>query len=99
MSPSGSRAKSKATRAGIATGLALRAWNLARQVDWETVWLRARWLAHHSRRLYNNLDDAERREFMSMVVPQRGARTFGAVERDRLRYLVTKAFTGSGPRR
>lgn len=92
------RQRSRATKAGVATGLALRAWNLARQIDWETVWLRARWLAHHSRRLYNNLDEAERREFMEMVVPQRGTRTFGAVERDRLRYLVTKAFTGNRPR-
>jgi hypothetical protein len=93
------RAKSRAAKAGIATGLAMRAWNLARQIDWDTVWLRARWLARHSRRLYNNLDEAERREFMEMVVPKRGARNLGAVERDRLRFLVTKAFTGNGPGR
>lgn len=88
---------SKARRAGMAAGVAARSWDFARRVDWATVMVRARWLAHHSRRLYENLTPAERKEFLSLVVPEKETAYFGPEQRERLRYLVTKALSGRTP--
>lgn len=90
---------SRARKAGVAAGLAGRAFEYARRVDWPAVWVRARWLSHHTRRLYSNLTPEERREFLAIVVPTRDATYLPKEERDRLRYLVTKAFAGDGGRR
>ena len=96
MSPGGSKKKgSRARSAGVAAGLAGKAFDYARRVDWPTVWMRARWLSHHTRRLYSNLTPEERREFLAIVVPTRDATYLQKDERDRLRYLVTKAFSGN----
>ena len=98
MARSGSRNRSAARSAGVAAGLAGRAFEYARRVDWPAVWLRAKWLSHHTRRLYSNLTPEERREFLAIVVPTRDATYLPKDERDRLRYLVTKAFSGpAGP--
>jgi hypothetical protein len=86
---------SKARRAGVAAGVAARSWDFAKRVDWATVMVRARWLAHHSKRLYDNLTPAERKEFLSLVVPEREAAYFGPEQRERLKFLVTKALSGS----
>lgn len=88
---------SKARRAGIAAGLAARSWEYARKVDWATVMIRARWLAHHSKRLYENLTPAERKEFLALVVPEKETAYFGPEQRERLRFLVTKALSGHPP--
>lgn len=88
--------QSKAARAGVAAGLIARSAGYARQVDWPAVWLRARWLSHHTRRLYNNLTEEERREFLEIVVPTRQSRFIAREDRSRVVELVTKAF--SGPR-
>ena len=85
---------SRARKAGVAAGLAARSWDFARRVDWATVMVRARWLAHHSKRLYDNLTPAERKEFLSLVVPEKETSYFGPEQRERLRYLVTKALSG-----
>lgn len=85
---------SRARRAGVAAGLAARSWDFARRVDWATVMVRARWLAHHSKRLYDNLTPAERREFLSLVVPEKETAYFGPEQRERLKFLVTKALSG-----
>ena len=98
MARSGSIGRSTARTAGVAAGLAGRAFEYARRVDWPAVWIRARWLSHHTRRLYSNLTPEERREFLAIVVPTRDATYLPKDERDRLRYLVTKAFSGpAGP--
>lgn len=90
---------SSARKAGVAAALAARSWEFAKKVDWATVMVRARWLAHHSRRLYDNLTPAERKEFLSLVVPEKETAYFGPEQRERLRYLVTKALSGDSDRR
>jgi hypothetical protein len=89
--------KSKAARAGVAAGLAVRTWDFAKRVDWPAVWMRAQWLSHHTRRLYNNLTEEERREFFDLVVPTRDSRMVRREDRGRIQELVTKAFTGNPP--
>lgn len=85
---------SKATKAGMAVGIAARTFNYAKKVDWPAVWLRAQWLTHHTKRLYNNLSDAERKEFMNLVVPTKDHKIIPKEDRGRVQELVTKAFTG-----
>lgn len=87
---------SKARKAGVAAGIAARSWDFAKRVDWATVMVRARWLAHHSKRLYDNLTPEERKEFLSLVVPEKETAYFGPDQRERLRYLVSKALSGRG---
>jgi hypothetical protein len=74
-----------------------RAWDFARRVDWPAVWMRAQWLSHHTKRLYNNLSEEERKEFFRLVVPTKDAPMVAKEDRGRVQELVTKAFTG--PRR
>lgn len=57
--------------------------------------MRARWLTHHSKRLYNNLTEEERKEFFSLVVPTKDAPMVARKDRARVQELVTKAFTGN----
>lgn len=95
MARSGSKGRSTARTAGVAAGLAGRAFEYARRVDWPAVWVRAKWLSHHTRRLYSNLTPDERREFLAIVVPTRDSTYLPKDERDRLRYLVTRAFSDS----
>ena len=97
MAESGKKERSTARTAGVAAGLAGRAFEYARRVDWPAVWIRAKWLSHHTRRLYANLTPEERREFLAIVVPTRDSSYLPRNERDRLRYLVTKAFSGPPP--
>jgi hypothetical protein len=87
--------KSKAAKAGVAAGLAVRTWDFAKRVDWPAVWMRAQWLSHHTKRLYNNLTEEERREFFDLVVPTRDSKMVRREDRGRIQELVTKAFTGS----
>jgi hypothetical protein len=87
--------KSKAAKAGVAAGLAVRTWDFAKRVDWPAVWMRAQWLSHHTKRLYNNLTEEERREFFDLVVPTRDSRMVRREDRGRIQELVTKAFTGN----
>jgi hypothetical protein len=87
--------KSKAAKAGVAVGITARAWDFAKRVDWPAVWLRAQWLSHHTKRLYNNLSEEERKEFFRLVVPTRDAPVVPREDRGRVQELVTKAFTGS----
>jgi len=87
--------KSKAAKAGTAAGLAARGIDFAKRVDWPAVWLRAQWLTHHTKRLYNNLSEAERKEFMQLVVPTKDHKVIPRTDRGRVQELVTKAFTGS----
>lgn len=87
--------KSKANQAGAAVGLAAKAWEYGRKVDWPAVWMRARWLTHHSQRLYNNLTPAERKEFLDIVVPTKSSKLVAKEDRARVTELVTKAFTGN----
>ncbi|HMT04576.1 MAG: hypothetical protein KDB48_01690 [Solirubrobacterales bacterium] len=86
---------SKAKKAGAAVGLAGRAWEYGKRVDWPAVWMRARWLSHHSQRLYNNLTPEERREFLDIVVPTRDSKMIAKDDRARVAELVSKAFSGS----
>ncbi len=86
--------KSKASRAGAAIGLAGRGVEFAKRVDWPAVWLRAQWLSHHTKRLYNNLSEDERREFMRLVVPTKDQKIVPKEDRGRVQELVAKAFTG-----
>lgn len=88
--------RSKAARAGVAAGLIARSVSYARRVDWPAVWLRAKWLSHHSQRLYSNLTEAERREFLEIVIPTRSSRFIAREDRSRVVELVTKAFSGPG---
>lgn len=81
----------------MAAGLIARSFRYARRVDWPAVWMRAKWLSHHSQRLYSNLTEEERREFLEIVVPTRSSRFIAKEDRPRVIELVTKAF--SGPRR
>jgi hypothetical protein len=90
--------KSKATKAGVAAGVGMRAWDYAKRVDWPAVWLRAQWLTHHTKRLYNNLSEEERREFLNLVVPLKDRRIIPREDRGRVTELVTKAFTGNASR-
>lgn len=85
---------SKAAKAGVAAGLVSRGYTYAKRVDWPAVWMRAQWLTHHSKRLYNNLSDAERKEFMDLVVPTKDKPIVPKADRSRVTELVTKAFTG-----
>lgn len=85
---------SRARRAGTAAGLIGRAWQYGRRVDWPAVWMRARWLSHHTQRLYNNLTPAERKEFLDLVVPTKSSRFVAREDRGRVTELVSKAFTG-----
>lgn len=85
--------RSRAARAGIAAGLVARSFRYARQVDWPAVWMRARWLSHHTQRLYNNLSEEERREFLEIVVPTKSSRFIAREDRPRVVELVTKAFS------
>lgn len=87
--------KSKANQAGAAVGLAAKAWEYGRKVDWPAVWMRARWLTHHTQRLYNNLTPAERKEFLDIVVPTKSSKLVAKEDRARVSELVTKAFTGN----
>jgi hypothetical protein len=86
--------KSKSARAGAAAGIAVRTWDYAKRVDWPAVWMRARWLSHHTQRLYNNLSEDERREFFRLVVPTRDAPMVAKQDRARVQELVIKAFSG-----
>ena len=86
---------SKAGKAGVAVGLAARGYNYAKKVDWPAVWMRAQWLQHHSKRLYSNLSESERKEFLNLVVPTKDQPFIPAKDRGRVQELVTKAFTGS----
>ncbi len=86
--------KSKAARAGAAAGMAAKSWEYAKRVDWPAVWMRARWLSHHTQRLYNNLSEEERKEFFSLVVPTKDARLVAKEDRSRVQELVVKAFSG-----
>jgi hypothetical protein len=85
---------SKAKKAGMAIGLAGRAWEYGKRVDWPAVWMRARWLTHHTQRLYNNLTPAERKEFLDLVVPTKSSKLVAKEDRSRVTELVSKAFTG-----
>ena len=85
---------SKAKKAGMAVGLMGKAWEYGRRVDWPAVWMRARWLTHHTQRLYNNLTPAERKEFMDLVVPTKESRLIAKDDRARVTALVSKAFSG-----
>ena len=87
--------KSKANQAGAAVGLAAKGWEYGRKVDWPAVWMRARWLTHHTQRLYNNLTPAERKEFLDIVVPTKSSKLVAKEDRARVTELVTKAFTGN----
>ncbi len=92
------KSKNKAGSAAAA-GIAARGYAFARNVNWPAVWLRAQWLAHHSKRLYDNLDEAERKEFMELVVPMKGGKSPKAslvdkTDRARIQELVTKALFG-----
>lgn len=93
-------AKTNKTASGAAAaGIAARGYAFARNVNWPAVWLRAQWLAHHSKRLYDNLDEAERKEFMELVVPMKGGKSPKAslvskTDRARIQELVTKALFG-----
>jgi hypothetical protein len=91
--------KSKAARAGMAAGVAMRTWDFAKRVDWPAVWMRAQWLSHHTKRLYNNLSEEERREFFDLVVPTRDSKMVRREDRGRIQELVAKAFTGTPPTR
>lgn len=90
--------KSKAAKSGAVVGMAARGFEYARRVDWPAVWLRAQWLTHHTKRLYNNLTEEERKEFMNLVVPTRDSKIIAREDRGRVQELVTKAFTGSANR-
>ena len=92
------KSKNKAGSAAAAS-VAARGYAFARNVNWPAVWLRAQWLAHHSKRLYDNLDEAERKEFMTLVVPMKGGKSPKAslvskTDRERIQQLVTKAIFG-----
>lgn len=87
--------KSKAGKAGITVAAAARGLEFAKRVDWPAVWLRAQWLSHHTKRLYNNLSEAERKEFLNLVVPTKDHRGIPREARGRVQELVTKAFTGT----
>lgn len=92
------KSKNKAGSAAAAS-VAARGYAFARNVNWPAVWLRAQWLAHHSKRLYDNLDEAERKEFMELVVPMKGGKSPKAslvdkTDRARIQELVTKALFG-----
>lgn len=84
----------KSGKAGALAFAAMRGYRFARRVDWPVVWMRAKWLTHHSQRLYNNLSESERKEFLRIVVPTKGARLVSPEDRNRLVELVTKAFRG-----
>jgi len=56
--------------------------------------MRARWLTHHTQRLYNNLTPAERKEFLDLVVPTKSSKLVAKEDRARVTELVSKAFTG-----
>lgn len=86
--------KSKSAKAGAAAGIALKTWDYAKRVDWPAVWMRARWLSHHTQRLYNNLSEEERKEFFQLVVPTRDAPMVAKEDRARVQELVVKAFSG-----
>jgi hypothetical protein len=90
--------KSKAAKSGAVVGVVARGFNYARRVDWAAVWIRAQWLTHHTKRLYNNLSEEERREFMNLVVPTKDSKMIAREDRGRVQELVTKAFTGSANR-
>lgn len=89
---------SAAGKAGVAVGIAARGFNYAKKVDWPAVWLRAQWLQHHTKRLYSNLSDSERKEFMNLVIPTKDQPFIASKDRGRVQELVTKAFTGSSRR-
>ena len=86
--------KSKAASAGAVAGIAVKSWEFAKRVDWPAVWMRARWLSHHTQRLYNNLDEEERKEFFRLVVPTKDAPMVAKEDRGRVQELVMKAFSG-----
>ncbi len=86
--------KSRAAKAGAAAGIAARGWDYAKRVDWPAVWMRAQWLSHHTKRLYNNLSEEERKEFFNLVVPTKDAPMVAKEDRGRVQELVAKAFTG-----
>lgn len=89
---------SAAGKAGVAAGLAARGFSYAKKVDWPAVWLRAQWLTHHTKRLYSNLSEAERKEFLNLVIPTKDQPIIAKQDRGRVQELVTKAFTGNSPR-
>jgi len=86
--------KSKAAKAGAAAAVTAQAWDFAKRIDWPAVWMRAQWLSHHTKRLYNNLSEEERKEFFSLVVPTKDAPMVRREDRGRVQELVGKAFTG-----
>lgn len=75
-------------------GFLALAYRHGRQVDWPLMWMRAKWLTHHTKRLYDNLSEQERREFLRIVVPTKGSRFVAGEDRARIVELVTKAFRG-----
>lgn len=87
-------ARKRKARAGAAAALAARGYRYARQINWPVVWMRAKWLTHHGRRLYNNLAEDERKELLRLVVPTKNARMVAKEDRARVVELVTKAWTG-----
>ncbi|MBK8293369.1 MAG: hypothetical protein IPK93_00805 [Solirubrobacterales bacterium] len=89
---------SKAGKAGVTVGLAARGFNYAKTVDWPAVWMRAQWLQHHTKRLYSNLSESERKEFLNLVVPTKDQPFIAGKDRGRVQELVTKAFTGGSPK-
>ena len=87
----------KSGKTRVAAGIAATGYRYAKRVDWPAVWMRAKWLSHHSKRLYNNLSESERQEFMRIVVPTKGTKkAIAKDDRTRLTELVTKAFSGNG---
>ncbi len=88
----------KAGKAGVAVGLAARGFGYAKTVDWPAVWLRAQWLQHHTKRLYSNLSESERKEFLNIVVPTKDQPFIASKDRSRVQELVTKAFSGNSRR-
>ncbi|MBK5231400.1 MAG: hypothetical protein JJE13_00260 [Thermoleophilia bacterium] len=89
---------SAAGKAGVAVGLAARGFNYAKKVDWPAVWLRAQWLSHHTKRLYSNLSESERKEFLNLVIPTKEQPFIASKDRGRVQELVAKAFTGNSRR-
>lgn len=80
----------------MVAGVLAAAYRHGRRVDWPVVWMRAKWLTHHTKRLYSNLSEQERREFMAIVVPTKDARLVAKEDRARVIELVTKALKGPG---
>ena len=88
----------KAGKDGATGVTGARGFNYAKTVDWPAVWMRAQWLQHHTKRLYSNLSESERKEFLNLVVPTKDQPFIAGEDRGRVQELVTKAFTGGSPK-